>query len=100
MEDAEVVKLLSGVTDKQRIEINRYIHSVRAEHNKVLVDTVYALKVQLSLVATSLENCLSAYRHSNTPPETVMSAEAKLDRIRKANTEAQEALETVRTNRI
>jgi len=44
----------------------------------------------------ALEEVLAAERFSNRPPETVMQAEAKLDRIRKAAARAEAAIAKVK----
>lgn len=52
------------------------------------IDPMAAVK----LLREALEECLATYRATNRQPETTMKAEAQLDRIGKANAQADEAL--------
>ena len=54
------------------------------------------LTAQRDELLAALEEVLAAERFSNRPPETVMQAEAKLDRIRKASARAEAAIAKVK----
>lgn len=54
--------------------------------------TVAALQARVAELGAALSDLLDAERFSNRPPETVMQAEEKLDRIRSAAAKAHEAL--------